>query len=415
MSIPRSETSLLLVKAGRLLLEYNEASAAIHRALQSTAKALTNESCLVAVVYGGVTVSRAGESPITEPVHELRFNTEIKARVHGILARVRRGQLDVPGALVEFEKVEAETPPHPAWVVAIALGLGALTLAALLGADFVAAATAGLATAIGLVVRKQLARRHYSLLLLPLAASLIGAIFGGLVVRFGWTQTPGLALVVPALMVIPGPHLINGLLDLIDNYIPMSIARLVLATGILLSSAAGIILGVELTVPMPIAADQTANTDRFNLVSVMALAGVSTCGFAIFYNTAWRHLAMAIVGGVAGNATRFLALEADCRLEAATFLAGLVVGIIAGWSVRFHRLPVAAIAFAGAVTMIPGLNIYRAIVGTVQIARQGGAADPQSLAETLGNAFRGCVVVGGLTLGLLLGARLMQVMIGSRD
>jgi uncharacterized membrane protein YjjB (DUF3815 family) len=124
---------------------------------------------------------------------------------------------------------------------------------------------------------------------------------------------------------------------------------------------------------------------------------------------------MAIIGGMAGNATRFLALEADCRLEIATFFGGLVVGIISGWSVRIHRLPVAAIAFAGAVTMIPGLNIYRAIVGTVQVARQGAAADPQTVAETLGNALRGCVVVGGLTLGLLLGARLMQAIVGSKD
>ena len=65
--------------------------------------------------------------------------------------------------------------------------------------------------------------------------------------------------------------------------------------------------------------------------------------------------------------------------------------------------------------MIPGLAIYRAIVGTVQIARQAGAADPQTVAETLGNATNGCVVVGGLTLGLIVGARLMQVLAGSRD
>ena len=181
----------------------------------------------------------------------------------------------------------------------------------MLGADPIAAAVAGLSSGIGLVVRKQLGRWHCNFLLLPLTASLTGSILGGLVVRFGWTETPGLALVVPALMVIPGPHLINGLLDLIDNHIPMSVARLVLSMGILFASAAGIILGIELTVPLPIAADQTPNADHFNLLSVMGLAGVTTCGFAVFYNTAWRHLSMAILGGMAGNATRFLVLQAE--------------------------------------------------------------------------------------------------------
>ena len=42
---------------------------------------------------------------------------------------------------------------------------------------------------------------------------------------------------MPALMVVPGPHLINGLLDLIDNHVPMALARFGLAAGVLLASS----------------------------------------------------------------------------------------------------------------------------------------------------------------------------------
>src|SRR5262249_44673270 len=151
----------------------------------------------------------------------------------------------------------------------------------------------------------------------------IGAVLGGLAIRLGWTGSPELVLVVPALMVVPGPHLINGLLDLIDNYVPMSLARLGLATGLLLASAAGIVLGIELTPPAPVVAGQGADTDRLNLALDVVLAGVVTCGFAVFYNTAWRHLWMAMLGGMAGHGLRYLALEAGYRLEVATFLGGL--------------------------------------------------------------------------------------------
>src|SRR5262249_41907164 len=234
------------------------------------------------------------------------------------------------------------------------------------------AAVAGLGTVLGVIARQALGRRHFSLLTLPLTASLIGAILGGLVIRLGWTRSPELVLVVPALMVVPGPHLINALLDLIDNYLPMSLARFVLATGILLASAAGIVLGVELTLPDPISVDQSASPDNLNLLSDVVLAGIVTCGFAVFYNTAWLHLGMAILGGMAGHGIRFLALEAGCRLEAATFLGGLAVGVISAWIAQSRKLPVAVISFAGAVTMIPGLSLYRALVGGAQMARLAG-------------------------------------------
>jgi uncharacterized membrane protein YjjP (DUF1212 family) len=404
MSALRLQTELLL-QAGRLLLEYNECSAAIHRALTTTAKAFTHETCHVAISYGGVAVSLAGESPALESVRELRYNTAVQALVHDILTRVRRGQLDPEAALTCLHRVEADTPRHSRWLVAPVLGAAAASLAGLLGADLGASVVAGVATALGLLARQELGRRHVSLLVLPLTAALLGAILGGGAIRLGWTRTPELVLVVPALMVVPGPHVINGLFDLIDNYLPMSLARLSLATGILLASAAGLVLGIELILLDPIAAGPTASPPHLNLALDVVLAGIVTCGFALFYNTAWLQIGMAVVGGMAGHGLRFLALEAGCRLEAATFLGGVAVGVISAWIARSRRLPVAVIAFAGAVTMIPGLSLYRALVGIIKLGRMAGTADAGTVAETLGYAMQGSLVVSGLALGLILGSR----------
>jgi uncharacterized membrane protein YjjP (DUF1212 family) len=395
----------LLSQAGRLLLEYNESTGAIHRALLATARALTDDTCHVAVTYRGVAVSLAGVGPTPEPVRELRYNMAVQARVHEILEQVRRGRLDVSAALARLARVEADTPRHSRWLVALILGAAAASLAALLGADAGAAAVAGLATALGLLARQELGRRHFSLLALPLTAALIGAVLGGLAIRLGWTRSPELVLIVPALMVVPGPHLINGLLDLIDNYLPMSLSRLGLAVGILLASALGVVVGVEVTLPDPLLPEGGARADHLNLVRDMGLAGVVACGFAVFYNTAWRQLWMATAGGMAGHGLRFLALEAGCRLEAATFLGGLTVGAVSAWMARSSKTPVAVLAFAGAVTMIPGLTLYRALRGALQLARFPETAGPETAAGTLAHALQGCLVVSGLALGLILGAR----------
>jgi len=414
MNARQSRTKLLL-HAGRLLLEFNESTEAIHRALTATAKVLTDETCHVVVSYNGVAVSLGDEKPALGPVRELRYNAAIQSRVHEILARVRRGVLDVPEAVGGLADVEAHTPRHSRWTSALLLGAGASSLALLLGADLAASAVAGLATALGLLARQELGRAHAVLLALPLAAAFIGAAFGGLAIRLSWTRSPDLVLIVPALMLVPGPHLINALFDLIDNQLPMSLSRMGLAAGILFASALGVVLGIELTLPAPLVAEPAAAPDRLNLLSDMVLAGVATCGFAVFYNTPWQQLWMAVVGGMAGHGVRFLVLKAGCTLEAATFLGGLTVGAISAGMVRARNAPVAVIAFAGAVTMIPGLSLYRALAGALQLARNPGTADPGTVARTFENGLHGCLVVSALTLGLVVGARVVLALARDRD
>ena len=71
-------------------------------------------------------------------------------------------------------------------------------------------------------------------------AGLIGAALGGLAIRHGWTETPGICMVVPALMLVPGPHLINGVYDVLENHVLPGVCRLGLATGILIATATSV-------------------------------------------------------------------------------------------------------------------------------------------------------------------------------
>ncbi len=405
----RERDTQLLLQAGRLLLEYNESSGAIIRTLTATATALTTASLHVAVSYGSVTVALGNDSPLFQAVKELRYNAALQTRVHEILDQVRHRQLDASAALALLGRVEAESRRHSRWLVAFILGAAAASFAGLMRADGPAALVAGVATALGLLVRQELGRRHFSLLTLPFAASFIGATLGGLAIRYGWTRTPEPVLLVPALMVVPGPHLLNSIFDLIDNHLPMCLSRLGLAIGILLASALGIIVGIELTDPL-VMDPEGSNGIRLNLLADVVLAAIATCGFAAFFNTPWRRLGMVAACGMAGHGLRYLCLEAGLRLEAATFLAGLAVGAISGWLTRSTRVPVAVIAFAGAVTMIPGSSLYHALAGALQVARMANQSDPSLATRTLAYAFHGFVVVSGLALGLVLGIRTLPML-----
>ena len=62
MSDRKLQTRLLL-RSGQLLLEYNESTGEIHRALTAAARALSDEPCLISVTYGGVAVYLGGAEP----------------------------------------------------------------------------------------------------------------------------------------------------------------------------------------------------------------------------------------------------------------------------------------------------------------------------------------------------------------
>jgi uncharacterized membrane protein YjjP (DUF1212 family) len=406
MATHRTETEMLAA-AGRLLVEFNESTGTIERTLATTARALTNETLEVTVMYGGVVISLGDDGPLVKPVRELRYNAALQARVHSILRSVRDGGLSVSDATDELARVEADTPRHSRWIAILVLGVAASALAALLGADVGAVIVAGVSTAIGLFARQELGRRHVALLALPFTAAFFGAVLGGIAIRLAWTQSPGLVLIVPSLMLIPGPHLINGLLDLIDNYVPMSIARLGLANAIVVASAFGIVLGIELTLWGLPAVPQKFSTDHLNLASDMVLAAIVTCGFAMYYNAAWSQIGMAALGGMAGHGVRYVALNAGCRLEIATFLGGLAVGVVASFIVRAYKVPFAVIAFAGAVTMMPGVQMYLALSGVLQLAQPDTEAKQAVVASTLGNAAQASLVIGALALGLVIADRMI--------
>jgi uncharacterized membrane protein YjjB (DUF3815 family) len=176
-----------------------------------------------------------------------------------------------------------------------------------------------------------------------------------------------------------------------------------------------VVLGIELTSPPLFLQESVAGGSRLNLAADMVLAGVATCGFAAFYNTAWRQLGMAIAGGMAGHGVRYIALKAGCWPEAATFLGGFTVGVVAACIVRASKAPLAVIGFAGAVTMIPGLSFYRALGGALQLARQVDMTDAEEVTRTLGHGLQGCLVMTALALGLILGARIVFALVGRRD
>lgn len=393
----------LLQAAARLLLEYNERSGLIKAHLDRLASHL-GIAVSIAVDYRQVTIAMPQGRMFRADAAELRINTAVSIATLRTIDDLCTGRIDVDEAMRRFESVERTSGRHGRLVVATLFGLAAAALAALLGADWAAIGSSGVSAAAGLIARQEVSRRTGTPLPPTFIAALVGALVGAIVIRAGWTLTPNLSLIVPALMLVPGPHLINGIEDILENEVQTGISRLCLAVAILLASALGIAVCVWL---LPGAIAESAPGGRaIGIAAVeMLLAGAASAGFSTFQNSPWRVVWVSVVCGAIGYGIRALALSFGLGLAMASLAACLAIGIVAGVASNRLHLPFASAAFAGAAPLMPGVLIYRGIAGGVRLSAAGTSADPMLVVAMLSPLVQAAFVVAAMVIGLLAGVR----------
>ncbi|MBS1210236.1 MAG: yjjP [Proteobacteria bacterium] len=398
-----SDELRFIQRVARLLLHYNMRTSSLRERLEEVGRALWLP-LQVQVGYRTVTVYTPDGVHVHAQAPEFRINIGVSAEVNRTIDKVCAGKLALPEAIKILDEVENTTGRHDRWTLALMFGLAAGALAWLQSADWGAMVVISLSSALGMLARQYLHKYHPVLFAMPFVAALIGSVMGGLVIRLGWTSTPGICLIVPALMLVPGPHLINGLYDMLENNMQTGIPRLGLSAGILVAAAMGIFLGGWLTLGMTTVPPWTGSAQPIPLWGDVLLAGVASCGFGAFYNAPWRVLWTSIACGMVGHGIRYLCLINGMQLEIATLFACVAIGFMAIRWVGSMRIPFAAVAFAGAVPMMPGVLMFRSIGGAMEIAFAGAEASLTLVAGTLANIFKAGFVVGSMGMGLLAGA-----------
>ncbi|MDQ7990062.1 MAG: threonine/serine exporter family protein [Candidatus Dactylopiibacterium sp.] len=393
----------LLQNAARLLMQYNMRTALLRERIHELGAAM-GLPVQVQVGYRYLTIHAPDNLNIHAQVPEFRINVAVSAEVNRTVDKVCAGTLAPAEALEILEHVETTAGRHNRWTLALMFGLAAGALAWLLSGDWGAMAVISLSSALGMLARQAMHRFHPVLFALPFVAALIGSLMGGAVIQLGWTATPGICLIVPALMLVPGPHLINGLYDMLENNMQAGLSRLGLAAGILVAAAMGIFLGAWIMLDFTTVPIYKIASAPIPLWADVLLAGVASCGFGAFYNAPWRVLWTSILCGMVGHGVRYLGLQYGLHVEIATLFACFGIGFMAIRWVSSMRIPFAAVAFAGAVPMMPGVLMYQTIGGAMEISFAGSAASVELVAGTLASGFKAAFVVGSMGMGLLAGA-----------
>jgi len=405
----REERSNVILALSRVLFVNGDAT---HQVL-AAAERVSNCLGLHAKI-----IPRWGELEIQIEDADGTFMSAIEAAPSGVdmdrvAAALRAAEELCDGRLAPADAMEAinriaEAPPAPTWLFTMAAAVCAVALAVLFGIRHLpAAALIFVSAAAGAVLRRALARYTSNLYLQPCSAALVAGIVGGLAVRFQLSSSLRLVAVCPCMVLVPGPHFLNGMLDLIRGRMDLGMARLVYAVFIVVAISTGLLLGLALFgVSLPV--DPAASA--LPLWHDMIAAGLAAGCYSVFFSTPRQMLAWPMAVGAAAHALRWVALtELRTGAPGGALVASLAAGVILAPVARRWHMPFAAIGFASVVSMIPGVLMFRMASGLTQLTNTSQRTWDLAGA-TLADGWLAVLTILAMSFGLIVPKLFMDFM-----
>jgi uncharacterized membrane protein YjjP (DUF1212 family) len=386
-------TSLLLLNAEtteRTIL----AGTRLARALGHRAAVFPRWDELIVRIEGGQGSSAqiALVAPVAVDMHKVH-------ETERVVDAISRGELSPEEGRSAFTRISALPPVTLARFV-LAAALGACALAVVWGASRPATfPLIAFSAAAGALLRRGLSRVIPTFLVQPFGAALIAGLVGGLAQRLQLDSALALIAVCPCMVLVPGPHFLNGFIDLARARIALGCARLAFACVVLLAISAGLLLGLSLVgASLPVSPPARSIPLPLDVVA----AAVAVWAFASFYSMPWRYLSIPMLVGACAHGLRWALLALGTSAEAAAFIACILVGVVVTLLAPRLRQPFSALSFAAVVTMIPSVFVFRMAAGLVELARVGETVHPGLASAVLSNGATATLILLAMGFGLIL-------------
>ena len=387
-----------LLRFGSVAMRSGTPAFRVREWMGALARAMKVETLAVHIALGALTVTgRQGGHPVTiaGEIAPIGINAWRMGAIMKLSAEAAPG-ISPREVNARIDAIEAAPGIHGVLATALAVGLASAGFSYLNGGGPLEAIASLVGGGIGQSVRSLLFRRQLNqyavTALCAVIASSIYVLATSLLGEAGLPSARHAAgFISSVLFLVPGFPLVAALLDLLQNQIVASMARLAYGMAVLMAAAFGLSLvaaaaGLTAAYPPPMEIGEPLT------LLLRAIASfVAGCGFAILYNSSWRTVLSVGYLALIGNELRLGLHDMGPDLPPATVLGAMAVGLLASWIRPFMHEPRVALTVPGIIVMIPGTYAFQTIV----LFNQG------YVLEALHAAVLGGFVVGAMAVGLV--------------
>lgn len=386
-----------LLAAAALLYANGQSTQMTQTAVERLNRGLELDAVVVPS-WSMLTLTAAGSrnTVLTAAVSPTGINMRRVATMMSVVDRAQDGPLELEHVTSGVAAAEKQ-PVSGTAVFAIACATGAAALSVIYGAaQPLAILLVALAAACGGLLRRWSGAAGAGPLVQVFGAALVAGVVGAAATHLDLGAATALVAICPAMVLVPGPHILNGALDLLDLRVTLGLARLCYGLLLLTAISGGLILGLN-TGGQTLAVTAPSSSAPL-LVDVLA-AGVAAASYSVYFSMRWRMIGWPVAAGMLAHALHWYALELGANLALAAFAACLLVGILLVPVSHRMRIPFAGIGFAAVVALVPGVFVFRTLAGFVDFA---GAPSAQLLSAATADLIGASIIVTGMALGLAM-------------
>jgi uncharacterized membrane protein YjjP (DUF1212 family) len=314
--------------------------------------------------------------------------------------KVCDGRMDAAAMQSALEAI-SRLPPVSIARFALFAAAGAAALGVIFGAaHLLSLILIAFSAGAGACLRRWLAGMSRNLFVQPFCAALLAGVVGAIAFRLQLSFVLRLVAVCPCMVLVPGPHFLNGMIDLARARIPLGAARIAYASLITVMICTGLLLGLALGgVSLPASGPSRSAPLGYDVIA----AGIAVAAYGTFFAMPWRMLPIPILIGMLAHACRWEAISAaGASAETGALVACLVVGIIITPIADQMRLPFAGLAFASVVSLIPGVFLFRMAGGMVYLVTLGPHAPQELLVQVVADGTTAVLIILAMSFGLIL-------------
>jgi uncharacterized membrane protein YjjB (DUF3815 family) len=285
---------------------------------------------------------------------------------------------------------------------------GAVALSIIFGAkNPYAILLIGISAGLGAYIRGILSKVNVNPLLQTFAAALLAGIVGAIAVKLNVSTEARLVAVCPCMILVPGPHLLNGTLDLGELRIPLGAARLLFAMLTIFTICAGLLIGLGIcSESLP----PNAASLSIPIWVDMFAAGIAAISYGIFFSMPFKMLVFPLFAGMAAHVLRWEVMSVyHINIVMAACLACVVAGIITAPISKKYNLPFAGIGFASVVSLIPGVFLFRMSSALIQIEENNTSSIVSLMGITLSDGMVALLIIAAMAFGFVVARRVIGI------